>query len=484
MKNYFKKISTKIYLIILLIMLAGTYFTFSSILGVNSSTKGQKFTQNLKNKFTKTQKIAIKKNLFPYKYITELELKITEQKDSFYHYFILSKELAFKKSLENIIFYKTKNNLLSSNNLELTKYKNLEGFHAGIWQWEPGSGYLEFYDKNLFVLSSRGILGFGKIGEKEIILKQIKNNLHDFINEKQFIKDPWFSIKDLHISNNKIFVSFTEEIKEDCWNTSLVFSELNYQDLNFKKLFTSEKCIHSKNNNEKVLIEKGLNGEFNAHQSGGRILSLNDKEIFFSIGGYRSRHTAQDINSVNGKVLKINILTGSYEIIAMGLRNPQGLLYDKKNNFILETEHGPKGGDEINLIHLDQEEIPNYGWAIASYGKHVGGNTPERNENNYKKYPLLKSHKNNGFIEPLKYFVPSIGISQIVSIGEKSYIAASMRDKSIYTFNLDNKNQIQNFKRIEIRERVRDMIYRENTLILFLESTASIGIIDLNNFSN
>ena len=153
-------------------MLAGTYFTFSSILGVNSSTKGQKFTQNLKNKFTKTQKIAIKKNLFPYKYITELELKITEQKDSFYHYFILSKELAFKKSLENIIFYKTKNNLLSSNNLELTKYKNLEGFHAGIWQWEPGSGYLEFYDKNLFVLSSRGILGFGKIGEKEIILKQ------------------------------------------------------------------------------------------------------------------------------------------------------------------------------------------------------------------------------------------------------------------------------------------------------------------------
>ena len=59
-----------------------------------------------------------------------------------------------------------------------------------------------------------------------------------------------------------------------------------------------------------------------------------------------------------------------------------------------------------------------------------------------------------------------------------------MRDKSIYTFNLDNENQIQNFKRIEIGERVRDMIYKENNLILFLESTASIGIIDLNNFSN
>ncbi|MDB4081808.1 PQQ-dependent sugar dehydrogenase [Candidatus Pelagibacter sp.] len=467
----------KKFLIFSLVLSVGIYLIVNNILGTKSSA-------NLKNKFTKTQKIAIKKNLFPYKYITELEDKIVQQKSNFYYHHILLKELAFKKSLENIIFYKTKSIPLSNNNLELSKYKNLEGFHAGIWVWEPGSGYLEFYNKNLFVLSSRGILGYGKIGKKEISLKQIKHNLNDFINEKHFMKKPWFSIKDLHIHNNKIFVSFTDEIKEDCWNTSLVFSELNYQELNFKKLFTSEKCIHSKKNNEKVLIEKGLDGEFNAHQSGGRILSLNDDEIFFSTGGYRSRHTAQDINSINGKILKINILTGSYKIIAMGLRNPQGLLYDKKNNFLLETEHGPKGGDEINLIHLDKKKIQNYGWAIASYGKHVGGNTSERNENNYKKYPLLKSHKDNGFIEPLKYFVPSIGISQIVRIGEKSYISASMRDKSIYTFNLDNENQIQNFKRIEIGERVRDMIYKENNLILFLESTASIGIIDLNNFSN
>ena len=41
----------------------------------------------------------------------------------------------------------------------------------------------------------------------------------------------------------------------------------------------------------------------------------------------------------------------------MGHRNPQGLYFDKENNFILETEHGPKGGDEINLNHSPFDKV-------------------------------------------------------------------------------------------------------------------------------
>ena len=57
----------------------------------------------------------------------------------------------------------------------------------------------------------------------------------------------------------------------------------------------------------------------------------------------------------------------------MGHRNPQGLFFDKENNFILETEHGPQGGDEINLIEIskiNKDKIQNYGWAISSAGEH------------------------------------------------------------------------------------------------------------------
>ena len=69
----------------------------------------------------------------------------------------------------------------------------------------------------------------------------------------------------------------------------------------------------------------------------------------------------------------------------MGHRNSQGLFFDKENNIILETEHVPQGGDEINIIDIsmiNKNNIPNYGWAIASAGEHYKG----RIEINKKKY--------------------------------------------------------------------------------------------------
>ena len=165
----------------------------------------------------------------------------------------------------------------------------------------------------------------------------------------------------------------------------------------------------------------------------------------------------------------------------MGHRNPQGLYYDRENGFLLETEHGPMGGDEINLIKINEksEDGPlNYGWPMASYGEHMGGKIKDNNER-YKKYPLYKSHEKYGFVEPLKSFVPSIGISEIVKIGTNKYVVASMKDKSIYFFEVMNKKEIINVERIEIFERVRDLKFHKNTLYLFLENSSSIGVIDL-----
>jgi hypothetical protein len=52
-------------------------------------------------------------------------------------------------------------------------------------------------------------------------LQQIENNISDFIGLKQFIKSPWFSIKDMYIHEDQIFVSYTDEIQENCWNNIL-----------------------------------------------------------------------------------------------------------------------------------------------------------------------------------------------------------------------------------------------------------------------
>ena len=86
------------------------------------------------------------------------------------------------------------------------------------------------------------------------------------------------------------------------------------------------------------------------------------------------------------KIIFVDIETKEVTQISKGHRNPQGLAV--KENIILSTEHGPRGGDEINKIIYGK----NYGWPISSYG------LPYKNEKNVKFY---KSHKDRGFEEPI-----------------------------------------------------------------------------------
>ena len=109
---------------------------------------------------------------------------------------------------------------------------------------------------------------------------------------------------------------------------------------------------------------------------------------------------------------------------------------------------------------------------------------------------INKSHKKYGFIEPIKYFTPSIAISEIIvvdpkfnGIKEKQILVGSMGssieegDLSLHYFLLDNKLEIIKHEILEIKERVRDIVYIEkiNKIFLFLESSASIGILETKN---
>lgn len=400
----------------------------------------------------------IKKYLFPFELIKKQEKLILENNP-------IHREVEYKNKNKKI---KILRDFELSNNYTLKYLPLMNGFYSGIHNKHTSSGYLDFYKDKFFILSSRGTLAYSENINNSNHLKLIKNNINDFIGIEHFSKNVWFSIKDLLIHKDKIFISYTEEIEEYCWNTSVIYGEINYENIVFKKFFSPKECIHTKNN---------LDKEFNAHQSGGRLVTLDDKNILLSIGDYRSRFLAQDTKSVNGKLIKINIDNFNYEIISIGHRNPQGLFFDKENNILLETEHGPKGGDEINLIPLEQvksSKILNYGWAIVSAGEHY-----VVTEEKIKKYPLYKSHEKYGFIEPLKSFVPSIGISEITKIGPKKYVVGSMRDKSIYFFELNENNKIINLERVEVHERVRDLTFHKNILYLFLENSSSIGLIEI-----
>ena len=71
-------------------------------------------------------------------------------------------------------------------------------------------------------------------------------------------------------------------------------------------------------------------------------------------------------------------------------------------------------------------------------------------------------------------------VIQIEKIGKNKYVLGSMKDRSLYFFELDSNKKIFNLERIEVNERIRDLHFNNDNLYLFLEDSASIGIIELN----
>ncbi len=415
-------------------------------------------------------KNKLKKYLIPYRQIDILEKDLNRYLVAGDRIIplVFDNDIKIRNSQVNLRFeLSDKRKYFSKSNLIYKRFKptGKDILLRGINKPVPASSYLETYDDKLFILSSVGVLGYSNYTEKkEINFTQIKTNIGSYLDNERVRVNNKLSIKDLLIDKNKAYISYTREVKNNCWNISVVYSNLNYKEMNFMPLFMPSECV-----------DKSKLNEFNAHQSGGRIIKLNTENIIISTGDFRNRSLSQDEKSVLGKLIKINIKNKNYSIISKGHRNIQGLYYNKMKNYIVATEHGPKGGDEINIIDLNIDNIPNFGWPISSYGEHYSYDAEK-----YKKYPLYKSHKDYGFIEPIKYFIPSIGISEIAMIKNNGkYIVSSLIDSSLYFINIGNDNKIKSFNRIYIGERIRDITLLNNTLFLYLEDSGSIGVINI-----
>lgn len=101
-----------------------------------------------------------------------------------------------------------------------------------------------------------------------------------------------------------------------------------------------------------------------------------------------------------GKLVRVAIDSGEAEVLASGLRVPQGFARDAEGN-LWETEHGPRGGDELNLLTAGA----NYGWPLVTYGTGYGGRL------NYGDPARPGVH--DGFAPPVFSWIPSIGISAV-----------------------------------------------------------------------
>ena len=168
----------------------------------------------------------------------------------------------------------------------------------------------------------------------------------------------------------------------------------------------------------KTLSEVTQIFESNPHKKGtnhfgARILFLSDKTLLLSLGeGFSYKDEAQNLMSDFGKIMHLRddgvpiddhqFSTSNDQnvkshkgIFSYGHRNPQGLAFDKATNTIYENEHGPRGGDEINVLVTGK----NYGWPKITYGL------------DYTGLPISDKVAMDGMEQPLLYWVPSIAPS-------------------------------------------------------------------------
>lgn len=127
--------------------------------------------------------------------------------------------------------------------------------------------------------------------------------------------------------------------------------------------------------------------------------------LYFVVGERGGWQEAQDLSRPNGKIFRIhddgripgdNPFVDREEALpgiwSYGHRNPQGLDQDPRNGKLYSTEHGPRGGDELNLI----ERGKNYGWPVITYGM------------NYNGTPITGKTHQEGMEQPITYWTPSI----------------------------------------------------------------------------
>ncbi|WP_348661890.1 PQQ-dependent sugar dehydrogenase [Croceibacter atlanticus] len=204
-------------------------------------------------------------------------------------------------------------------------------------------------------------------------------------------------------NNNFIFITYaSEEGEGKGGNTALIRAELKNNALeNIKTLY------------------KATPNTTRGQHFGSRIVIDDQGFIFFTIGERGNRdENPQDITRDGGKLYRLHI-DGSVPkdnpfvgkenakeaIWSYGHRNPQGMEINPETNTIWLHEHGPKGGDEINI----PKKGLNYGWPSITYGKNYSGTT------------ITKDTSKPGMEQPVFYWVPSIAPSGMSFVTSDKY---------------------------------------------------------------
>jgi hypothetical protein len=219
-------------------------------------------------------------------------------------------------------------------------------------------------------------------------------------------------------------------------------------------------------------VALGREAFFAGHQAGGQMAQANAHHILLALGdqGFDGVQTAeavsQDTNSEHGKVLEIDLRNGSARHFSSGHRSPGGLLVDGHGRIWL-AEHGPKGGDELNLLR----DGGNYGWPVQSLGARYGG---------FEWLGPAAGAREAQFESPVFAWTPSIGTSALVSVAGAEFhrwsgdlVVAGLAARALFRVHLQEGRPVL-AEPIPVYARVRDILQDERGRLVLWTDEADI----------
>jgi glucose/arabinose dehydrogenase len=217
------------------------------------------------------------------------------------------------------------------------------------------------------------------------------------------------------------------------------------------------------------------------HHFGSRITFDRQGHVFFGVGDRGDRHAAQDLANHQGTIIRLN-LDGSVpadnpflrdasahaEIWSFGHRNPQGMAYDPLLRRLWAIEHGPRGGDEINLVLPGR----NYGWPVISHGKEYWGPVA-----------VGEGTSKAGMEQPYKVYIPSIAPGSLMLYHgaafpewQGSLFAGALKLRHLNRISLSADGAVSGEQRLleDLQERIRAVIEGPEGWIYFSTDSGRI----------
>lgn len=218
------------------------------------------------------------------------------------------------------------------------------------------------------------------------------------------------------------------------------------------------------------------------HMAGGRLAFRPPATLLMTSGDYDHEGVRSDLsiaqrpNYQYGKVLELDLRSGAVRIVSTGNRNPQGIVV-LPDDRVFAVEHGPQGGDELNLIR----DGANFGWPLESYGVYYGGG------------PIpgaLSYGRHDRFDPPIFSWSPAIGVSGLVRVEgfhpawDGDLLASSLRGQSLHRLRLVGDRVVSD-ERIPLGSRLRDVhqhvdgrlvVWTDSNELIFITGAALDGV--------